>query len=266
MRVVNMNILNCFKLSGKTALVAIPEGPYGRAAALALCEAGAKVYLASDDMEAAGNNAEEIKNEGFRVTAIEYDPSSEKSINELRDTVIKESGKLDIFVLNAGERFSGGWSSGSAGELLENLKKNQIGTMLSTRILGNAIAENNAGSVIFITSVYALVGPDRHNSAQCLEMEDYDFSLDRVFTAGGYVNYARQAASYLGQYNVRVNSICAAPLAKPEKYAGQFARHTTLLRNAAESDIKGLVVYLASDASAFVTGTSIPVDGGYVAK
>ncbi len=261
-----MNILNCFKLSGKTALVAIPEGPYGKAAALALCEAGAKVYLASDNIEAARKIAEEVKAEGFAVTAVSYDPSSEESILALRDTVIKESGKLDIFVLNAGERFTDGWSGGSAGELFENLNKNQIGTMLSTRILGNAIAENKAGSVIFITSVYALVGPDRQNSAQCIEMEEYDFSLDRVFTAGGYVNYARQAASYLGQYNVRVNTICAAPLGMPEKYAGQFARHTTLLRNAAESDIKGLIVYLASEASAFVTGTSIPVDGGYAAK
>jgi NAD(P)-dependent dehydrogenase (short-subunit alcohol dehydrogenase family) len=261
-----MKILDSFTLSGKTALVAIPEGPYGKAAALALCEAGAEVYLASDVMGAAEKVADEIRKEGFTVEVVEYDPVSEQSINGLRDTIISKSGKLDIFVLNAGERFVDGWNNGTAEQLYANLRKNQVGTMLSTRIIGNAIAENKAGSVIFLSSVYAFVGPDIYNSAECPEMEAYDFSLDRVFTAGGYVNYARQAASYLGQFNVRVNTICAAPLDKPGKYAAAFARHTTLLRTAKESDVKGLVVYLASDASSFVTGTSIPVDGGYAAK
>jgi Dehydrogenases with different specificities (related to short-chain alcohol dehydrogenases) len=261
-----MNILDSFKLSGKVALMAIPEGPYGKAAALALCEAGAKVYLASDDMAAAGKIAAKVKNEGYDVTLIEYDPSSEASINELKDEIIRKDGKLDIFVLNAGERFTDGWDNGTSARILENLQKNQVGTMLSTRIIGNAIAENKGGSVIFITSVYALVGPDRQNTTECPEMTGYDFSLDGIFTLGGYVNYARQAASYLGQYGVRVNTICASPLNKPEKYAAKFARHTTLLRNAVENDIKGLVVYLASDASNYVSGASIPVDGGYVAK
>lgn len=262
-----MKIFDSFNLSGKTALVAIPEGPYGKAAALALCEAGAKVYLASDDVKAAATVAEDIKKEGFSVAGvIEYDPSSEKSILALRDRIISESKKLDIFLLNAGERFTDGWDKPTSAELLENLKKNQVGTMLGTKIMGSEIAKNKAGSVIFLSSVYAFVGPDVHNTDDCPEMAEYDFSLDRVFTVGGYVNYARQAASYLGQFNVRVNTICAAPLDKPAEYAARFAERTTLLRNADESDIKGLVVYLASDASSFVSGTSIPVDGGYIAK
>jgi len=261
-----MKVLESFNLSGKVALVAIPEGPYGKAAALALCEAGARVYLASDDKDAAGKVAAGMKDEGFDVTVIEYDPASEQSITALKDEIIRESGKLDIFVLNAGERFVNGWNNGTVEQLYANLKKNQIGTMLSTKIMGSAIAENKGGSVIFLSSVYALVGPDQYNSAACPEMEAYNFSIDRVFTVGGYVNYARQAASYLGQFNVRVNTICAAPFDKPEKYAEEFTRRTTLLRNAKESDVKGLVVYLASDASSFVSGTSIPVDGGYIAK
>ncbi|MDD3840731.1 MAG: SDR family oxidoreductase [Clostridia bacterium] len=261
-----MDILDDFNLSGKSALVAIPEGPYGRASALALCEAGASVYIASDNIGAAEEVAKDIKKQGFSVTAIEYDPASEQSIIQLRDKIIGETGKLDILVLNAGERFTNGWNNGTAEELYENLEKNQIGTMLITKIMGNQMAENKAGSIIFLSSVYAFVGPDRYNSAECPEMQDYDFSIDRVFTFGGYVNYARQAASYLGQFNIRVNTICAAPLDKPERYAQEFAKRTTLLRNAKENDIKGLVVYLASDASSFVSGTSIPVDGGYIAK
>ena len=262
-----MKIFDSFNLSGKTALVAIPEGPYGKAAASALCEAGAKVYLASDDMKAASKVADDIKKEGFNVAGvIEYDPSSEKSIMALRDRIISESKKLDIFLLNAGERFTDGWNGGSGADILANLKKNQNGTMLSTKIMGGEIAKNKAGSVIFLSSVYAFVGPDVQNTMECQEMVDYDFSLDRVFTVGGYVNYARQAASYLGQFNVRVNTICAAPLDKPKEYAARFAERTTLLRNATENDVKGLVVYLASDASSFVSGTSIPVDGGYIAK
>ena len=262
----NLRILDSFQLSGRIALVAIPEGPYGKAAALALCEAGARVYLASDDVETALKVAAEIGKQGFTLTVIEYDPACEESIMVLKESIIRECGKLDIFVLNAGERFSNGWNNGTAEQLYANLQKNQIGTMLSTRIMGNAMAENRSGSIIFLSSIYACTGPDRYNSAECPEMEGYDFSLDRVFTQGGYVNYARQAASYLGQFNIRVNTICAAPLEKPGKYEEEFAKRTTLLRNAKENDIKGLVVYLASDSSSFVTGVSIPVDGGYLAK
>ncbi len=261
-----MKILDQFDLSKKTALAAMPEGPYGKASVLALCEAGASVYLASDDVDAANSVADEIKKEGYPLQVIEYDPASEKSIINLRDTILKESGKLDIFVQNAGERFASGWNDAAAREIHENLRKNQMGTMLSTKIIGNAMAENNAGSIIFIASIYALAGPDRYNSEACPEMADEDFSLDGIFTLGGYVNYARQASSYLGQFNIRVNTICTAPLDKPEKYALEFSKRTTLLRNAKESDIKGLVVYFASDASSFVTGTSIPLDGGYTAK
>ena len=186
-----MNILDKFNLSGKIALVVIPEGPYGIAAALALCEAGAKVYLASYDIPAAGKIAAEIKDKGYITPMIEYDPASEKSITSLKDKILEESGRLDIFVLNAGERFTQGWNGGTAKELLDNLQKNQTGTMLSTKIMGSAIAQNGAGSIIFLTSVYALVGPDIHNSEACPEMFDYDFSLDRVFTVGGYINYVQ---------------------------------------------------------------------------
>lgn len=261
-----MKILDSFGLSGKTALVAIPEGPYGRAAAAALCEAEAKVYLASDDMDAAGKVAADIKEAGFAATVLEYDPASEKSINALKEKILEESGKLDIFVLNAGERFANGWNEAASEQVWENLRKNQIGTMLITKIVGNVMAENKAGSIIFLSSVYAFAGPDRYNTAECPEMEVSDFSLDRVFTVGGFVNYARQAASYLGQFNIRVNTICAAPLGKPKKYTEEFAKRTTLLRSAKESDMKGLVVYLASEASSYMTGSSIPLDGGYIAK
>lgn len=225
-----------------------------------------KVYLASDDTDAAGKVAADIKEAGFAVTILEYDPASEKSINALKEKILEESGKLDIFLLNAGERFANGWKEAASDQVWENLRKNQIGSMLSTKIMGNAMTENKAGSIIFLSSVYAFTGPDRYNTAECPEMEDSDFSLDRVFTVGGFVNYARQAASYLGQFNIRVNTICAAPLEKPKKYAEEFAKRTTLLRNAKESDVKGLVVYLASEASSYMTGASIPLDGGYIAK
>jgi len=261
-----MNVLESFRLDGKTALVAMPEAPYGKAVALALCEAGARVYLASDNKELMEAVAEEIRKEGFVVKTLEYNPAVEESIVNLKDAILADCGRIDIFVLNAGERFTEGWNGGTSQELYANLEKNQIGTMLSTRIIGNAIAQNGTGSVIFISSVYGLVGPDPHNTMECPEMEAYDYSLDRVFIFGGYVNYARQAASYLGQFNVRVNTICTAPLDKPEKYSREFAKRTTLLRNPRENDIKGLVVYLASDASSYVTGVAIPVDGGYVAK
>lgn len=261
-----MSILEKFKLKGKTALIAFIQGPYGKEISLALLEAGGDVYAASDDHEAAEKTLDEINREGFEINLYDFSPDSEGSILKLKDDVVAKSGKIDIFVFIQPERYARGWMEPDASAIHNNLRKNQIGAMLMTKIIGSEIAANKAGSIIFISSIYALAGPDISITPNCVEMFDMDFSIDMAFTAGGYVNYARQAASYLGQFNVRVNTICTAPLDSPAEYAQAFSLRTTLHRNAKEIDIKGLIVYLASDASSFLTGTTIPLDGGYLAK
>ncbi len=261
-----MSILKKFELKGKTALIAFVQSPYGKEISSALLEAGADVYAASDDPEAAGKTIDELKKDGHMIELLDFCPDNEASIEKLKEYIVAKSGRIDIFILIQPERYARGWMEPDAASIHDNLRKNQMGAMLMTKLIGSEIALNKAGSIIFISPVYALSGPDMQNTIDCPEMFDADFSIDMAFTAGGYVNYARQAASYLGQYNVRVNTVCTAPLNAPREYARAFTLRTTLHRTAQGDDIKGLVVYLASDASSFLTGTTIPLDGGYLAK
>jgi NAD(P)-dependent dehydrogenase (short-subunit alcohol dehydrogenase family) len=89
------------------------------------------------------------------------------------------------------------------------------------------------------------------------------------YEKGGMINFSRWAASILGEYNVRVN--CLSPGGfntpdQPEAFVKQYSARTQLGRMANSTDLKGIIVFLASDASAYITGTNIPVDGGYTAK
>ena len=106
-----------------------------------------------------------------------------------------------------------------------------------------------------------------------LHKETEMFSFDKVspiyfYEKGGMSNFTRFAASVLGHWNIRVN--CIAPGGyfnhQPEPFVRQYSANTMLGRLAGDEDLKGILVFLASDASAYVTGTVIPVDGGYTAK
>jgi len=83
------------------------------------------------------------------------------------------------------------------------------------------------------------------------------------------INFTRFCASYFGRANVRVNCVSPGGLqapSHPDRFVHQYSERTQLGRMANETDLKGVIVFLASDASAYVTGVNIPVDGGYTAK
>jgi NAD(P)-dependent dehydrogenase (short-subunit alcohol dehydrogenase family) len=140
--------------------------------------------------------------------------------------------------------------------------------MLTVKHLGLIMAAQGFGSMIFVSDYAALVGFDRQNYINTPEKFEQDFSLNYGFVKGSYVNYVRQAAGYLGEHNARCNCIAYAPLAEnvPEGFSKAFIRHSHLKRLATARDIKAAVVFLASDASAYITGITLPVDGGYTAK
>lgn len=262
-----MKILDNFALTGKVALLTGPEGPYGKAIAFALCEAGARLFMASRHMPEANAVAAELKAAGYDVPVIEYDCTCEESITQMRDAVVNAAGRIDVFVDNNTNDFTTGWNA-PIEEIAEVLRAYEMGTIVTTKLVGDVMAKQKSGSIIYISSVYGCVGP--YTSAFFEDPEDMDwaYSIDRAYIKGSFPNYCRQVASYLGQYGARANTLCPAPLPEglSENFKKHFCIHNTLRRMPGEDDIKGAVVFLASDASAYVTGVTIPVDGGYVAK
>jgi NAD(P)-dependent dehydrogenase (short-subunit alcohol dehydrogenase family) len=261
-----MHVMKMLSLEGKTAVLTGGAGKYGRQIVAALAEAGADTYIASRNVDALEKVAEEHRNRGEKVTALKLDLGDEASVTSLRDEVVKRSGRVDILVNNAVARVTKGWDDD-----LENYDLswhiNATGLHSITRAVGKVMEKQASGSIINIGSMMGMVGIENHN---------YDgtdmgkaWPSDYFFHKGGMINYTRFCGSYFGRFNVRCNCVSPGGLQEeshPEQFVKNYSDRTQLGRMANHTDLKGVIVFLASDASAYITGTNIPVDGGYTAK
>jgi len=264
---VTMSFLQPFSLQGKTALVNGADLSLGAEIASGLGAAGARILLCGADDAALANVAEGLRSEGLEPAGrFRYVPGTEDAAQALAAWV-SDQGIPDILVDNTAQPVRAGWDL-SFDEILADLKRTQLGLMLTTQHIGQLMAKRGFGSVIFITDYAALAGCDVHLYADAPEQFDADFSLTYGFVKGSLVNYTRQAAGYLGEHQVRCNCIAFAPAQGhvSQAFAAAFTRHAHLKRLATGDDVRGAVVFLASDASAYVTGITLPVDGGYTAK
>jgi len=263
-----MSIINRFSLQGKVALVTGGAGFYGRQIVAALAEAGAEVYIASRKLEALEKIANEHHNRGQDVTALQLDQGEEVSILALRDEILKRSGKIDVLVNNAVLRPMKKSYQDDVATFALSMKVNATGLFMITRAFGDVMAERNTGSIINIGSIQGMIGPDP-TIYRGTDMSGW--APDYFFHKGGMINFTRFIASYYGAKGIRCNCLSPGGLQTeqyplPETFIRQYSERTFLGRMANETDLMGIIVFLASDASAYITGVNIPVDGGYTAK
>lgn len=260
-----MSILDCFSLQGKTVLITGGAGMYGRQIVAAVAEAGATTFIASRNLDALETLAQEHREAGHNVTALAYDQGDEASILKLRDEVLAHSGCIDALVNNSVARPMRGAYQDVAEHFGKSMHVNATGLFMITRAIGDAMADG--GSIINIGSIQGMVGPDptiyRGTSMS-------GWYPDYFFHKAGMINFTRFLASYYGQRGIRCNCVSPGGLLQPANHPEAFIRNysdrTFLGRLANDTDLMGIVVFLASDASAYITGTNIPVDGGYTAK
>ena len=259
-----MSVMDRFSLKGKNALVTGGAGMYGRQIVQAMAEAGARVYIASRNLDALAAVAKAHRDQGQDVRAIQMDQTDEASVKAAADTIVRESGSLHALVNNAvGRPVKEGVFSDLAA-IDESMHVNGTGLILVTRVLGQVMAD--AGSIINIGSIMGLIGPEPLNY-QGTQM--HGWYPDYFFHKGGMANLTRFFASYYGPRGIRVNCVHPGGLrspTQPQAFVDQYSQRTCLGRLANESDLMGVIVFLASDASSYITGTNIPVDGGYTAK
>lgn len=252
-------------LKGKVAVVTGGAGLYGRQIVKALLQAGAKNYVASRNTGSLKELAEEFKQEGFHMEPRYLDQGDEASILKLRDEILSSEGKVDILVNNAVSRPMSGWND-DASKFAQSMQVNATGIFMITRAFGDVMAKAGSGSIINIGSIQGMVGPDR---TLYEGLSFHSFIPDYFFHKGGMINFTRFAASYYGPRNVRCN--CVSPGGfqtddHPEVFVKRYSDRTFLRRMAKDEDMMGIIVFLASDASQYITGANIPVDGGYTAK
>jgi len=262
-----MNVLDTFSLKGKVALITGGSGLYGRQIVAALAESGAETYIASRGIEALEKVATEEQARGFEIIALKLDLSSDESIQEVHDEIIKRSGRLDILVNNAVTRNAcDGWEQ-PLEEFDKSLHINASALFKITQLFAEDMKKQRSGSIINIGSMMGMVGIEMANYAGT-DMQKNPSPI-YFYEKGGMINFSRWAASILGPYNIRVN--CVSPGGfntpdQPEEFVKQYSARTQLGRMANASDLKGIITFLGSDASEYITGTNIPVDGGYTAK
>lgn len=259
-----MNILDAFSLKGKVALITGGAGLYGRNIVKALAEAGARTYIASRNLEALEKVAAEERALGHDVRALQLDQTDEPSIAAARDTIVRESEHLDILVNNAVARPVKKGYFDDAAAIDESLRVNGTGLILVTRSLGEILSDG--GSIINIGSIMGLIGVEPLNYRGT---EMHGWYPDYFFHKGGMANLTRFLASYYGSRGIRVNCVHPGGLqmpSHPEAFVRNYSERTCLGRMANDTDLVGAIVFLASDASKYITGTNLPVDGGYTAK
>jgi len=261
-----MPVLDWFSLKDKAALVTGGAGLYGRQIVRALAEAGAQTVVASRNLAALEQFAEALRTEGLKVEPMQYDQADEQSILDLRDRFLDRFGKIDVLVNNAVTRpMKNGYQS-PAETFADSMRVNATGLFVVTRAFGDAMAGRGSGSILNIGSIQGMVAPD---PTIYRGTDMHGWAPDYFFHKGGMINFTRFIASYYGPRGVRCNCLSPGGLQTPnhpEPFVRQYGERTFLGRLANETDIMGATVFLASDASCYVTGANVPVDGGYTAK
>ena len=259
-----MNTLDSFSLKDRVVLLTGAAGLFGRGLASALAEAGATLVIASRNADKLRTVADEETARGHRVFAEGFDQADEASILALKSRVGDRFGVLHGLVNNSVLRPMKG-ADGGVAQWEESMRVNATGLMLMHRVFGRAMADAGRGSIVNIGSIQGMIGPS-YELYEGTAMGD--LPPDYFFHKGGMLNLTRFYAALYGPGGVRVN--CLSPGGffnhQPEPFVKRFSEHTMLNRMADEHDLGGALVFLLSEASRYVTGVNLPVDGGYTAK
>lgn len=257
-----MNIIDQFRLDGRVALVTGGAGLFGRQIVECLCEAGARTFVASRNMKVLQQQVERWQQQGLHVNPLPLDQSDEGSVQRLLETLAGETDGVDVLVNNAVARPMKSWDD-PAEHFEQSMRINMTGMFLMHRVFGNHMAARGNGSIINIGSIQGMVGPD----LTLYEGLGMTAPPDYFMHKGALIQLTRCAAAQFGTHGVRVNMISPGGFfnEQDQRFVQRYANRTLLKRMAGNHDLKGAVVFLASDASAYLTAVNIPVDGGYTA-
>ena len=259
-----MNILDRFSLKDRIALVTAGAGPqFGSSLSEGLAEAGATVITASRNRQANEDYASSLRDQGYEAHGMACDIADSASIDRLHDEVIDKFGRLDVLVNAALAR--DGHVGPFEDQPLESIETAAAGDFTGLlRICQKFVPDMisaGGGSIINISSIFGEVS----NDPSMYEGTDMKQPATYTFVKAGMVNFTRYLACYYGKQGVRANCISPGGYYNEheEPFLGRYEKRVPLGRMMNNEDVKGAAVFLASDASAYVTGLNLMVDGGW---
>jgi len=260
-----------YDLTGKVALVTGGARTLGYDMATALAEAGAEVVITSRKLESAQASAHGIASATGRKTAgLACDVRFEDQVAAMVKAALAEFGRIDILVNNAGNVVSTPENKPLEQRPLEEweftMDVNVKGVFLCAKhVVALAMKPAQRGAIINIGSVAGMMGKD-HRVYAGTRMGGV--TLDYVAAKGGVISMTREMACWLAQYNIRVNCISPGGFwrKQDERFVQRYNDLVPMGRMGEDGkEMKGAVVFLASEASSYVTGINLPVDGGMTA-
>jgi NAD(P)-dependent dehydrogenase (short-subunit alcohol dehydrogenase family) len=255
-----MEITELFRLDGRVALVTGSAQGLGKDIALTLAQAGASLILA--DLVVAAETAKQIKAMGSRCISVQADISNEKAVENLVQRAIHEYGKVDVLVNNAGvsQLSFVPTEEASLEEWDKVIAVNLRGTFLCCKFIGKEMIKGGGGSIVNISTTAGITGVPRA-PAYCA-------------SKAGVILLTKSLALEWARYNIRINAIAPHYLetalseglrASEKAYTG-LVKQIPLRRFGKTSEIVGAVLFLASGASSYTTGSVVVADGGYLAQ
>lgn len=261
-----MNYLQKFSLNGKVAFVNGGAGLIGEEITKALAEAGAKIILLDINEEKGKRLVSSFKKGGLKVVFEFFDATDLENIDEIINNLYKKYGHIDVWVNTAYPKTTD-WGNKLEDVSIESFRKNIDSHLNSYSWISRKIClimkNQKGGSLINFGSIYGVVG----NNFNIYEGTNMNPPFAYSAIKGGIVNLSRYLASYFGKDNVRVNTICPGGIFNNQDstFVKNYERNTPLRRMGRPEEIASAVLFLASDASSYITGVTLMVDGGWTA-
>jgi len=256
-----MSVLDLFKLEGRVALVTGGNRGLGRAIAEGLAEAGAAVAVTSRDAARAKNAAAEIaESTGQKCLGLALDVRNEESVEATIGQVISDLGGLDILVNNAGINIRESITDLKDESWQDIIETNLAGAMRCSRIASRHMKEKGWGRIINIGSILSFIGIAQRAAY--------------ASSKAGIVGMTRAMALDLAPHGVTVNALCPGvfkteinrPILNDPDYLREFLKQIPLGAMGDPAQLMGAGLFLASEASSYVTGATLLVDGGWTVK
>jgi len=252
-------ILEKMSLKGKAGIVVGASRGLGKGIAIGLAQAGADLAVTSRELKIIEKVAEEIKSWGGKMLPLQVDVARKEDIDIMVEKTLEKFGKIDFLFNNAGRITRVPAENFSEEDWDEELNVNLKGTFLCCQAVGRVMIKQKRGKIINISSIASFIG-GKNISAY-------------VASKGGVSQLTKSLASDWAKYNIRVNAIgpgyfetdLTEPLRKDPKRFSAINARIPLGRWGKPEDLAGIAVFLASDASDYITGQTIFVDGGWLA-
>jgi NAD(P)-dependent dehydrogenase (short-subunit alcohol dehydrogenase family) len=274
-----LNIQQKFDLTGRVVVVTGGVGLLGAEFCKTLAEAGASVAVVDLNASASQGMADTLTKNGYNALAIPTDITQPDSVNAMVEKVLTEFERLDILVNSAAldPKFDpDAAKKGIAPGAFENYPLEQWNAAMNVNLTGMflvtqacvkpMIAQGKKGSVINICSTYGLNGPDQRIYIKDGERVAFK-PVYYTVTKAGVMGFTKYLAAYYAGTEIRVNALTPGGVFNnhEEYFVKNYSAKTIMGRMANKDEMNGALLFLASDASSYMTGNNVVVDGGWTA-